>query len=520
MTAVYPTSVTVEMYLTAPLVDETGKILVDEAGRILVAEAWVDVSADVIVPSETWTRGNSGRTIFDRVSNIGSYVFVLNNSESNSQLTAGLYSPDHNSVAHRFGLDTKVRLTIVENGVTHEEWQGTISRIAPTFGIYGDRTTAITCEDWMAHAYRDKIRGVTVQSNKRDDQILTTLLTLAAQQPLATSFSTGDDTYTYALHDENSLSSTLARIFQKLTMSGFGRIYLTGYETLVYKSRSDLLLSGTPAATFADNMQGLKVLRDKNQRVKDILVTTFPAQIDASAAVLWASQRERELTAGESVEFDISFRDPSGRATRVAALSIVTPVVNTDYKFSSVSGSGTDLNASLGITVVLKADIATVTLTNNAGVTGYLWFHQQRGIGVYLYEPVTSYSETGQRDGETLNIEMVYQDDPNVGDDIKTLVTSWFVVDQTDIQGLTFIANYSQDFMTAAFLPPGSLVAVQETQTGIDSNYIINGTSKTFLSPGVLQVTWFLVPANQIAGVCLLDVVGLAELDSTAILGA
>jgi len=512
---------TFEMVLTAQLVDNSGNILVDNDGNILVADGWVDVSADVIAESNpTWTRGNSGRTVFDRVANIGSLSFELKNSEYNENTTAGYYSPDHGNVVYRFGLDTGVRITITEGASTHEEWQGIISNIAPAAGKYGSRRTIVTCEDWMAHAYRDKIRGISVQQDKRDDEILTTLLALASEQPLSTSFSTGDDTYTYALHDENSITSTLARIFQKLAMSGLGRIYLTGYSTLTYKSRSELLLAGAASATLTDSMTGLNVSRSKAQRIKEILVTTYPVQIDGSAAVLWQAQKEVSLASGEETSFDISFRDPSGRATRVAALSLTDITADTDFKFSSVSGSGNDINDLLGISADLKADIATITLLNGYGSTGYLWFHQQRGIGVYLYEPVTAYSVTGQRDGETLVVDMVYQDDQSVGYDISTLLTFWYTGDLSDVESLTFIANTDQDLTDAAFLELGELVTIYETQTGIASSFIINGTSKTHLPGDILQVTWYLTYANQISGVCKLDVVGLAELDDTAILGA
>lgn len=513
-------TMTIEMRLTAPLVDNNGNVLVDEAGRVLVADAWVDVSVDVLTRSAPmWTRGNRGDRIFDRVADIGSLTFELNNSWANSENTAGLYSPDNASVASRFGLDTSVRISLTEGATTHEEWQGEISSIAPDSWVYGKQGTKIVCEDWMAHAARDKIRGVTVQVNKRDDEILTTLLTLASKQPLTTDFSVGDDIYTYALHDENSIKTSLLKIFQKLAMSGFGRIYLTGYSTLVYKSRSDLLVSGTPAGTLANTMTDIRVVRKKSQRIKEILVTTYPVQLDTTPVVLWASQRERSMTTGESAEFDVSLRDPSGRAKRVAALSLVTPVANTDYKFSSVSGSGTDQNANLSISNVLAADLVTVSLTNNYGATGYLWFHQIRGTGIYLYEPVTAYSTTEQNDGETLVIDMVYQDDPLVGADISSLLTSWFTVDQSDVEPVKFIANTSQALMDNAFLLPGDMASVSETQTGIDENFIINGTSKVF-SNNVLTVTWYLVPANQISGVFRLDVVGSAELDSTAYLGA
>jgi hypothetical protein len=521
MSAVYLTNVKIEMVLNIPLVNQDGDYLTDENGNILVAQGWSDVSADVLTAGNvTWTRGNNGKTIFDRVGNVGTLRFTLNNSEANSALTAGYYSPDNVNVAARFNLDTQVRLTITENAVVHQEWQGTISSIQPESNQHGKKKTVIMAEDWMANAYRDKIRGITVQTSKRDDQIITTLLTLASNQPLATSFSTGDDTYTYSLHDENSLTSTLARVFQKLAMSGLGKIFLTGYGTLNYLTRSTLLVSTTPDATLNDTMTSIRVTRDKSQRIQDVFVTTYPAQLDTSTAVLWSSQRERVIAAGASVEFDVSLRDPSGRATRISATALTTPTADTDYKFSSISGSGNDLNASLGITATLKADVVTMNLTNNAGLTGYLWLHQQRGTGVYLYEPITVSAETGQADGETLDIDMVYQDDPNVGDDILGLVTLWQASDQSNVEAVSFVANTNQTLMDAAFLDQNDLVEISETQTGINEAFLINGWSKTLTNGTILQPTWYLVSANQLSGLCYLDLVGSAELDSTAILGA
>jgi hypothetical protein len=521
MTAVYLQDVKLEMVLTDPLLDAEGNPILDAQGNAITLKGWLDVSTDVLTEGDvTWTRGNTGRTIFDRVGNIGTLRYTLNNSEANSAQTAGYYSPDHASVADEFGMDTQVRLTITENSIAHAEWQGTIKRIQPDSNQHGKKRTVITAEDWMANAYRDKIRGITVQVNKRDDEIITTLLALASKAPLATNLAVGDDTYTYALHDENSLTSTLARVFQKLAMSGLGKIFLTGYETLTYIPRSGLLVSGTPAATLSDTMTSMRVTRDKSQRIQKVLVTTYPVQLDASPAVLWASQRERQINAGESVEFDVSLRDPAGRATRISATALTTPVANTDYKFSSVSGSGTDLNGSLGIIATLQADIVPMNLTNNSASNGYLWFHQQRGTGVYLYEPITVSALTGQPDGETLDIDMVYQDDPNVGDDILSLVTLWNTADKSDIEAITFIANTNQTLMDAAFLDQNELVEISETQTGISNNFLINGWSKTLRRGTILQTTWYVTGANQLSGVCYLDVVGMAELDSTAFLGA
>lgn len=509
----------VEMELTARIVNQDGFVLTDQDGNHLIAQGWRDITRDVINGSLSWTRGNSGRTVFDRVANIGTLSFELNNSEYNENATLGYYSPDNPNHAARFGLDTRVRLTLIDGEDEYQEWQGRISSIEPVAGRYRERKTSITCEDWMANAYRDIVRGITVQQGKRDDEILTTLVSLASIPPTQTDFATGDDVYTYALHDENSLSSTIGRIMQKLAMSGLGRITMVGYDTLKYISRSSLLIGGTPAATLSDDMRDIRVSRTKSQRVREVVVTTYPVEIDSSPVVLWEAQREVQIAAGDTIEFDISFRDPSGRATRVAALSLVSPVANTDYKFSSTSGSGTDLNASLGISVTLKADIATVQLTNNAAVTGYLWFHQQRGYGAYLYEPVTLRAETGQRDGETLTLDMVYQDDQYVGRDVADLLRTWYSVDQSDVESVTFHSKNSE-LKTAALLQCGSYVTLAETVTGINAGYIINGYSKRMLSNGIVEVTWYVVPANQLENVWVLDLEGASELDVTTYLAA
>src|SRR3990167_1113391 len=142
-------------------------------------------------------------------------------------------------------------------------------------------------------------------------------------------------------------------------------------------------------------MTGMEISRPETKKIRRVECVAYPVQVDAAATtVLTTLIREISLAAGESSTVDFRYRDPSNQATRVSGLEMVTPVVNTDYKFSSVSGSGTDLNASLIVTVTFGANTARVTFTNSAAVTGYLWFFQLRGKGVYLYDPVTKIAET------------------------------------------------------------------------------------------------------------------------------
>jgi hypothetical protein len=158
----------------------------------------------------------------------------------------------------------------------------------------------------------------------------------------------------------------------------------------------------------------------------------------------------------------VSLRDPSGRAVRVAATSISAAVPNTDFKLSSVSGSGTDLNGNLVAAYELNSDVVTVTLTNTSASNGFLWFYHIQGLGVYLYEPRSTTIQTGQPDGETLRVEMVYQDDNNVGEDIANLLNFWFSVDQSDDESVMFIAKDQPDGY--AFCR-GSMAEVTEGQT-------------------------------------------------------
>ena len=70
----------VELTGLVSLVDETAQVLMDENGDTLVADGWVDVSEDIVLSGTTWMQGNSGNSITDRVDNIGSLSFSLNNS--------------------------------------------------------------------------------------------------------------------------------------------------------------------------------------------------------------------------------------------------------------------------------------------------------------------------------------------------------------------------------------------------------------------------------------------------------
>ncbi len=208
-------------------------------------------------------------------------------------------------------------------------------------------------------------------------------------------------------------------------------------------------------------------------------------------------------------------RDPSGRATRSASYSTVPPAATTDYKFSSTDGSGIDKNADLTISYAVGADTVDVTVTNTSGVTGYLWFFQPRGKLVYLYEPVSVFGYTGQDRGQNLEINMWYQDDVFVAQDIVTVVSSWYAVPISNISSVSFYASANDTLMLAALeVQPGDLVLIKEIQTGVNATFFVNG-KKTEITAGgrIIKVTWALTPANQLLDVFILDL-GALDVDA------
>lgn len=510
--------VDIECY--SPLLDPDGLTISDPDGSLIeVLSGWVDVTDDIrtSVPI-TYSHGNSYNDIEARTADEGVLRIAFDNSTGNSEGLAGLYSPDNANADICFVQNEPIRIRIVYNSITYYEWRGTISTIEPSAGIYGERITIVEAIDFMRYFYETDFVNVNIQTNKRDDELLTTLLAQLPYQPENTDFDTGNDQYSYAFHDEIEGTSHIISVIQKLMMSGLGKVFVRGgttyAETLTYINRQNILNPGSPVAALDNNMSGLSLIRDESSLIKKINVASYPVQIDTSNVILWQLNTELTIGPGVSKTFLMSLRDPNGRATKVAALSLVVPVADTDYKFSSVSGSGNDLNASLSISYSDGTSNIYVTVTNNAAVTGYLWYFYPRGKGIYLYESTTISKLTGQQFGKTLTIDMIYQEDANVAQDISTIMADWYSVPRSNISACEIIGNRSDDLMAAALtVQPGDYVTIKEDQTGIDTGFIVNGVEKelTPLSSGVLvKAKWYLCQAQIVTGfildVDLLDV--------------
>ncbi len=529
MTAV---TYTIEMGLGEALQDCAGAALLDCNGLQLLAPAWVDVTSDVRTTASIQASGGMmGSTITDRVAPPGMLSFDMDNSEGNSAATVGYYSPDHASCRDGFDVGTRTRFKLASGGTTLYPFYGRIKKIKVQPGPKRERTTQVTCADFMEQTSIHKINLIPVQLSKRNDQLLTTILANMPIQPLNTSFATGPDTFPTALNAEEDEKTFANTVMQKCAQSDLGYIYVRGNatdgETFVYESRQTRSLNVTPKVTLNDTMISMSPDRNADNIWNTVKVTAYPDKYDASVVVLYSSAAEIPINAGQTHTFTARFRDPAGLSQRTSLYpgSEVTPVAVTDYKFSSVSGNnGYDLNANLSISVTWGGNSAEVTLTNNGVATGYLQIgFQLRGKGIYHYDPLeVERSDAASRlthGDKALSFSLPYQSSHNVANDFAQVLLARSRHPVTNISEVTFIANRNATLMEAALTCViGDRITLIETVTGLSADYNINGTKYEIQAGGILKVSWLLESAGAVGG-WILDSATLSLLDSTTILG-
>lgn len=522
-------TITLELNLGQGILDASDNSILDASGDAILDADWTDAIADTRASfSIRIKKGNFGLGQLDRVADVGTMSFALDNSTSNEAELLGYYSPSHSNVHSAFGETTKTRLLMTYSGNSIYKFQGIrLDVIDPDSGQYGRRATAVTAVDWMDEALTAPAGGLDVQLAKRDDQLLTLLVAIMQNPPEDTDYAIGPDQYGAAFSDIVSESTKVAGVLQSIAISGLGTIYINGTtstgEQLKSRSRQTLLSTTTPVATLNDSMVDMQAPRVSGNRVREVNAVTHPLRIDPSATTeVFVLNQEIEIAAGASVTFTGRYIDPSQEAVRITATSIVKPLVaDTHFKFSSTSGSGNDMNSDLGIVLAANGDATDFTFTNDGSVKGYLWFLKIIGKGVYLYDKIEHIStDTTIKKGQTLVYDMVYQDSFTVGKNVSTQMLNWESASANERPIVHFKANRSDALMAALILvEPGAMVSITETVTGIGRKFFVNGIEIDIKSGGRdIDVYWHCAPAQEGQLFCILNAVGFAELNTTAIL--
>jgi hypothetical protein len=465
--------------------------------------SWTSVKPDLhAAEGVTAEHGYTGNLPDDRMASTGTLQFTLKNDIGNSGHVVGYYSPGHASCRAGFDLGALFRLKLSFGGVDKYQLRSKVQTAPPSPGIYGPRTTPVTCVDYFDDLAANTMQRVPVQTGKRIDQAIATVLAGMTIAPQHTSLATGIETYSRLLFGVRDEYDATINVLQKLHQTDKSYGFLTGDgtdgETYNYQTRQTRSMA-TVAAVFNGTMVELTPRRALDYILNDITTVSHPVTVDGSLQHLATANNEITIRPGVNPAFILSYTDPSGagrRTSMVDGSQEDPPVAGVNFNFSSVSGSGSDLNSKITFTITWGGNSASVVATSTHTSTGYLLAgFYLRGKGIYDYNPVEANSvdaaSKAAYNRHPYRYDLIWQDSKNMAQDFADAIKAERKNPMYFIEAVSYIANKSDTFMGYAVnCDVGSCIQNIEPVTGISGLYFIGSVKWEIQPGGILKVTY------------------------------
>ena len=470
----------------------------------------------------------------DRVASSGTLQFTLDNMATNSAGAQGAFSPGHANAIAGWDIGSPVWLSITYDGTDYYKFNGTVISIEPEAGQYRGQSVKVTAVDYMDDLARARVRNVTIQTDKRADELIDSLVSSSVtRSPTQTSYATGQSTFAISLDNLLDAQTTVLRGVADCVLSELGYLYVKGGTSgkggiLTFEDRHARPKTLTPAATFDNSMVGMVATRKRDDLLNRVNVVVHPRITDGSVSVLFeltTTNATPAVTAGQTITINCPFREASINAYRVAATTLVTPAASTDYVANAASdGSSTNLTTSIDVSISEQAaNACELTITNNAAVTAYLTTLQVRGTAVRdVSETVMSATDTvsAAKYGEIdARVDMKYESDVDLAGQMSDWLLNIYKDARYVVSGFTVNSNTSDALMSASLsLEPGSLISFSEAMSGINATgsygepvgYFINGVRMQISAGTMIKTSWVLQPASAqsawVLGTSRLDV--------------
>ena len=359
---------------------------------------------------------------------------------------------------------------------------GYITNIYPASGQFSNPVTLVECHDWMGYAGKQQIGIQAVQSDKTADEALTTLLAEFPNQPEATDFDTGDQTFDSVFLGDSDTAS-MASQFQKLCRNEQGRIYLKGDGTLVFENASARAGITTSSFTLDGNTSDIKLAYNVSNLYNIVALTIKNRTTDAAATTeLWTIGDEGiEIGAGEEITLICRFRDPD-TGLLCAASDVVTPVAAPHFG-STQTPAADDSHADLNDhNYSVGGSALSVDLENTGAATGYVNEFTVLGKRVLEYDNMVITSEDQEsidQVGErryTNRLDLIV--DPKTAKDIADDIIEKYAPSHIDKCRIIVLANQTSTLANALVAAEVSTrFRLKEDLLGIDGDYFINHLS-------------------------------------------
>ena len=292
---------------------------------------WTTVTGDVFdVPGIHIERGHRGNSIKERVAPAGTASLSFINAGRGG--IENRYNPDHPSCRLGFREGIGIWIELAGSMGIETVFRGRVDDIAPSIGNRGRAAieTKVTCVDWMEEAANTEVTGLATQTNKRADELLTTLLTVdGLRQPVGTSFDTGRDTFGFAFDGLSKGKGTVrAEIGRIVESGGLEYAHVLRDGTFRYENRGYRVDNNQyPAFTFDNTMFTMRPLRTASRVINRMEVTVHPRLADTDFSVLWSMEDRPLLNPGETRKFKGQYKDSDIPGKFVGAVEVQTTLV-------------------------------------------------------------------------------------------------------------------------------------------------------------------------------------------------
>jgi len=358
---------------------------------------------------------------------------------------------------------------------------GTMARITPTSGLFDRPVTDCEAWDWIGYMNNQELGIQAIQSDKRVDEVLPTLISEFPNAPEATDYDTGVETFELVFAGDSDASS-MASQFAKLCRNEQGRIFVKGDGTLRFEAQGQRAANTTSDFTLDGTMANIQVSYAVSNIYNIITLDVRTTETDATATTeIFTVGKGILIPAGETITLTCNYTDPdTGR--EIGASDVVDPETADDFHFGSTrTPASDDMHADLSFVTspVIGGSSLSVELENTSGSDGYL--NELTILGKRIKE-YSSFSITKSDADSILQVgnrkysnRLDLIEDAETAEDIVDALLAKYAPSHIDKCVVTVPANIDDDLATQFILAePSTRFTAIESVTGIEKDFYIN----------------------------------------------